>query len=207
MARIRDEQLAQDRRDQITAAAVEVFRRKGFHGARTEEICAAAGVSPGTLFRHFADKKEIIAAVVEAETQRYLALIEEGFGPQGLGAILARNTAALAAYLRRAQGQVSTETWIELARNWELQDLAVAADRRIRDALASSVRAAQAAGVVRASLDPAAAGEMLNAVFSGVLFDHELSPDRDAKQSAAALVDLLCRYLTDTATTTARRRR
>jgi hypothetical protein len=69
------------------------------------------------------------------------------------------------------------------------------------------VRAAQTAGVVRASLDPAAAGEMLNAVFSGVLFDHELSPDRDAKQSAAALVDLLCRYLTDTATTTARRRR
>jgi AcrR family transcriptional regulator len=197
MARTRDEQLAQERRDQITAAAVEVFGRRGFHGARTEEICAVAGVSPGTLFRHFKDKSGLIAAVVEAETQGYLALVDTAFSVEGFRAILGGDPSATAERLQPPTVGVSTESWAELARNPDLLPLAREADRRIRKAIAASVRAAQAAGVVRASLDPGAAAEMLNALFSGLLFDRELNPARDPQPVAEALCELLRRYLTD----------
>lgn len=41
----------------MLASAARVCREKGFQGARTEEICAEAGVSPGTLFRYFPGKR------------------------------------------------------------------------------------------------------------------------------------------------------
>lgn len=206
MARTRDEQLAQERRDQILAAAAEVFHRKGFHGARTEEICAAAGVSPGTLFRHFKDKGEIIAAVIEGETRAYVALVEEVFGANALHELLDVDGRTLGRYLRPAQLGLSSESWLELARNPELRPLAREADRQIRKAIAAGVRGAQAAGIVRASLDAADAAEMLNALFSGLMFDQELAPDRDLKPVARALGALLRRYLVDDAAAPRRQR-
>jgi AcrR family transcriptional regulator len=206
MARTRDEQLAQERRDHILAAAAEIFRRRGFHAARTEEICAAAGVSPGTLFRHFKDKDAIIAAVVEAQTEVYVGLVEQAFSVDGLRAMLEMDGRALARYLKPEAGGLSSDSWLELARNPALLPLARESDRRIRKAIASGVRGAQAAGVVRTSLEPAAAAEMLNALFSGLMFDQDLSPDRDLKPVARALAELLQRYLVD-ATPAARRAR
>ena len=64
------------RRQAILDAAKTCFAKKGFHGASTAEICAAAGMSPGNLFHYFPNKPAIIAAIVEeegAETEHYFA--------------------------------------------------------------------------------------------------------------------------------------
>lgn len=50
-------------------AAERLFSRDGFDGAGTPEIAAEAGVSVGTVYRYFADKKEIFLEVV----RRYLS--------------------------------------------------------------------------------------------------------------------------------------
>ncbi|MHC1721973.1 MAG: TetR/AcrR family transcriptional regulator [Aminipila sp.] len=50
----------------ILKAAVEVFGQKGFNGATTKEIARAAGVSEGTIFRHFANKTEVLYEVVNS---------------------------------------------------------------------------------------------------------------------------------------------
>ena len=44
------------RRRQIMEAAIGCFGKKGFHGTSTNEICAAAGMSPGNLFHYFPSK-------------------------------------------------------------------------------------------------------------------------------------------------------
>jgi|APFre7841882724_1041349.scaffolds.fasta_scaffold07630_5 AcrR family transcriptional regulator len=206
MPRTRNESLAQQRREDVLAAAAGVFRRKGFHAARTEEICSAARISPGTLFRHFRDKDEIIAAVVETQTAVYVRLVEDAFSAQGMQAMLALDVETLARYLAPEAGGLSSESWLELARNPALHPLAREADQRIRKAIAAGVRAAQAAGLVRPTLDAEEAAEMLNALFSGLMFDQELSPERDLKPVARALAGLLRRYLLDQPPTTRRRR-
>ena len=39
-----------DKRKRILQAAVKVFARKGYHGARVSEIEAQAGVADGTIY-------------------------------------------------------------------------------------------------------------------------------------------------------------
>ncbi|MGF1477785.1 MAG: TetR/AcrR family transcriptional regulator [Geminicoccaceae bacterium] len=52
---------------QILTGAREAFRELGYEGASTDEIVRRAGVSKGTLYKYFADKPTLFAAVVEVE--------------------------------------------------------------------------------------------------------------------------------------------
>lgn len=55
------------RRDFILRAAVELFSQRGFNGTTTKEIARASGVSEAMVFRHFANKEELYAAILEAK--------------------------------------------------------------------------------------------------------------------------------------------
>jgi AcrR family transcriptional regulator len=55
----------EDRRLQILAIAVKLFSERGFRGTTTKEIAHAAGVSEAMVFRHFATKEELYAAILD----------------------------------------------------------------------------------------------------------------------------------------------
>jgi len=57
-------QTAEERREDVLAAAVEEFARAGFHGASTDAIARRAGISQPYLFRLFGTKKELFKAAV-----------------------------------------------------------------------------------------------------------------------------------------------
>jgi AcrR family transcriptional regulator len=65
LARLPDPLLADRRKRQIMDAAIACFRRRGFHQATMQEICAEADISAGALYRYFNSKAEIIAAIAE----------------------------------------------------------------------------------------------------------------------------------------------
>lgn len=56
---------AGDRRQQIIEVAVELFSKRGFQGTTTREIAQAAGVNEATIFRHFATKSDLYAAIID----------------------------------------------------------------------------------------------------------------------------------------------
>jgi len=60
----RREEKAKKQRAAITAAAVSVFSKKGFHRASVEEIARKAGVGKGTIYLYFDDKSRLFAAAV-----------------------------------------------------------------------------------------------------------------------------------------------
>jgi len=55
------------RREQILQTAVEVFSQRGFKGTTTKEIARAAGVSEAMVFRHFASKDDLYAAILDSK--------------------------------------------------------------------------------------------------------------------------------------------
>ncbi len=53
------------RRKQILEAATRVFAEKGYHRATTKDIARAAGTAEGTLYLYFANKSELLIALME----------------------------------------------------------------------------------------------------------------------------------------------
>lgn len=56
-----------ERREQILQTAVDLFSKKGFKGTTTKEIATASGVSEAMVFRHFATKDDLYAAILDAK--------------------------------------------------------------------------------------------------------------------------------------------
>jgi len=63
----------------IIQAARELFSRKGFHGTNSKDIAGAAGVSIGSFYSYFQDKKALFLEVLEDHNER---LIKRIFGPE-----------------------------------------------------------------------------------------------------------------------------
>ncbi|MEU6720495.1 TetR/AcrR family transcriptional regulator [Nonomuraea sp. NPDC046802] len=66
------------RREQIVNAAAKAFGERGYNGASMRQIAADVGVSPAALLRHFQDKEELLASVLEWWARETAALHTEG---------------------------------------------------------------------------------------------------------------------------------
>jgi AcrR family transcriptional regulator len=73
---LRDRQRAQIRAD-IRRAAFRLFIERGYDAVTTEEIAAAAGVSPRTFFRHVPTKEELLLAPVRHGGAAIVSLLEQ----------------------------------------------------------------------------------------------------------------------------------
>lgn len=63
---------AEERRRRIVSAARTLFIANGFHATGVAQIAKASGVAVGQIYRDFASKEAIIAAIVEADTNEFL---------------------------------------------------------------------------------------------------------------------------------------
>jgi AcrR family transcriptional regulator len=60
-------------RDQLIEVATGLFAEHGYEGTSIEAVLAAAGVSRGALYHHFAGKDALFEAVVQALADRIMA--------------------------------------------------------------------------------------------------------------------------------------
>jgi AcrR family transcriptional regulator len=111
-------QTAEERREDVLAAAVEEFARSGFHGASTEAIARRAGISQPYLFRLFGSKRELHLAVVRRCFRRTLETMQQA--AEGL-----RGDEALDAMGRAYREQLGTDPLMLQA---QLQTYAAALD-------------------------------------------------------------------------------
>src|SRR5438128_9902307 len=61
------------RREQILAAAAELFARHGFHGVGIDDIGAAVGISGPALYRHFRSKDAMLGEMLGSVSEHLLA--------------------------------------------------------------------------------------------------------------------------------------
>ena len=54
---------SEDKRRQLLTAAVRVFARSGYHGARVGDIATEAGVAHGLLYHYFDSKEDVLRTI------------------------------------------------------------------------------------------------------------------------------------------------
>ncbi len=64
---------AAETRGRLLRAAADVFAERGYDGTRVADIAAAAGVSNGALYAHFASKADLLVAALRTHGRRVLA--------------------------------------------------------------------------------------------------------------------------------------
>lgn len=180
-------------RAQLIAAARGLFVEKGFGETGTPEIAARAGLTRGALYHHFADKRALFAAVVEAENAAVAAAIDAAApqaGPGAIAALRAGAAAYLSAMLVPGRGALllvdgpavlgAEAAWASDARNGL---------RTLREGLAE----AMAEGAI-APLPLDALTEVLGAAFDGAaLAILRGRPVAEAAAAVLALIDGLAR--------------
>lgn len=57
---------APERRRQLLDVAIEVFGERGFHNTSMNDVANAAGITKPVLYQHFASKRDLYAALLEA---------------------------------------------------------------------------------------------------------------------------------------------
>ena len=60
------------RRDRIMLAARKLFIENGFHATGMAQVAKTSGIAIGQIYRDFASKEEIVAALVEADCGRLM---------------------------------------------------------------------------------------------------------------------------------------
>ena len=87
-------QTADARRIAVLDAATVEFARKGLHGASTEDIARAAGISQPYLFRLFGTKKELYLATTRRTVDHlYEVFADAARGKTGIDALYAMGQA------------------------------------------------------------------------------------------------------------------
>jgi AcrR family transcriptional regulator len=76
-----------DRRAQIIAAAGPRFHEAGYHNVSTEAIATAVGITAGALYRHFRNKRELLAATINDGLDRAAEAVT-GTGPGDLDSVI-----------------------------------------------------------------------------------------------------------------------
>ena len=65
-----------DRRAQILEAAIVCFAKRGFHQTSMHDVSAEAGISVGLIYRYFANKEAVIAAMADRHKEEIQELLE-----------------------------------------------------------------------------------------------------------------------------------
>lgn len=195
MARVPDPVLAERRRRQIMDAAIGCFRRRGFHQATMAEICAEADISAGALYRYFASKAEIIAAIAEDKRSEGDATFARTAEREGLIEALALLARTFFDKFAEGDGALIAEIISE-----SLRDDAIAAqlqeiDRRSVAVLREAIRAAQERGEADRSLDAGMAAETLFAAIEGIGLRRAFQRSTAAEEAVAQFRILAERYL------------
>ena len=180
-----------DSKHLLVDAALEVIETKGVNALRIDELAASVGVTKGSLYWHFKDRDDLIRAALEEQLRR-----------MGVGSTLDQASSAIedssniVDYLTRIEATLTDPYDPEqVEQRWRRLELLASTRHdpslsqvmrevtaRTHEAWTILMRDAQARGILRSGIEPAAVAVALSAISLGsnvisVLGDE--APSRD----------------------------
>jgi TetR/AcrR family transcriptional regulator, transcriptional repressor of aconitase len=184
----------EERRAHVLASAARCFAREGFHRATMQDVVRESGLSPGALYRYFASKEDLVAAIAEqrhAAERAALAAARGADVSEAVRAIAHAFLGPLARQEERAWRRVTVQLWSEALRSPAvMRVIRGGLDGPLRS-LAALFRRAQREGTLPADVDPAALARVAAAVFQGLVLQVAWQPALDLEPCVAAALRLL----------------
>lgn len=179
---------ATSRRDEILAAAMALFRKRGYQGVGIDEIGAAAGIAGPTVYAHYASKSQILVDAFDWAAARVTAGVTDALAratspPEAL-AMLARSYAVISSESVDLIVVTSRETHALPAEERRRQSRR---RRDVREAWASVLRE------VRPELTEAEIGALVPAVF--LLVNQVVQQARPGGPSVDAVAEMAVAFL------------
>jgi TetR/AcrR family transcriptional regulator, repressor for uid operon len=191
--------LADDRRKQILAAAERCFARHGFHQTSMQEVCKEAELSPGSVYRYFRSKDDIIVAMATEHRAATQAQFAQALAlPNALEALVLVASQVLQQINDPACAPLHFECTAEAMRNPRVAEVVRREDAEIVSGLVELVRRGQTAGQIDATLDPRRAAEALVALADGLTWRKFLQPTVDTTTYEDTVRTVLERFLRPT---------
>jgi AcrR family transcriptional regulator len=195
LARLADPQLADRRRRQILDAAIACFRRRGFHQATMQEICAEANISAGALYRYFNSKAEIIGAIAEDrhadDDVAFLAATRSDPLIDALSLMARGFFDKFAA----GDGALIADIFAECIRDPDVARPLHRINDRMVEYCVDAIKRAQARAEVDRTLDPNATANILFAAIEGIALRRAFLRATDPDAAVAEFRALAERYL------------
>lgn len=187
----------------LISATAELVAETGYLGATTKAIAERAGVSEGTIYRHFPDKRALFAAAVmtgQKDVTEWMEGLPTRAGSEPVEQLLFETFAQLSR-LREVVLPLEAASPLELRppMNLSREELVSALHQYAGPPLllAQYFQAEQQLGRVRKDLEPSRLAVMILAAFLGV----QTSPLAGAKglddEDVRTFVQLLCSGFTD----------
>ena len=178
MARTVDPERVAQRREAITLAAAGLFGTKGFERTTVADIAKVAGISAGSVFYYFPDKRAVFRAVFERDLPLSREMVARYAEAGDVMAAILDLAAELVADARDlgAFGLV-VELLRQVDHDPELGEVVTRTGQVVRDGLAGLIARGIADGTVDSALVPQEAAAWIQTLVDGVYLNAD--PDRD----------------------------
>lgn len=169
----------EDTRQRLFAAAAAVFVRDGIAGGSVEDICSKAKMSRGALYSNFADKNELVMAMIDDHVDRNMAELER---LDGIASSPIEFIALIESPLRRRDGPVDINPVLQMEftlyalRNPANRTRLADHQRRWREVIESVVRADCERLGVEPPIPVEEAAAMILAMDNGYLLSEMIEP-------------------------------
>ncbi|MDQ0454867.1 TetR/AcrR family transcriptional regulator [Rhizobium paknamense] len=179
-------------RDEVLDAALSVFSEHGYEATSISLLSEAMGLTAGSLYKAFGDKRGVFLAAFERYRQVRGALLEARLagcrtGRQAVEEIL-RYYADWSHGEDGRRGCMVVGSANDLANlDQEAADRVARAVRENEERILTHIRAGQADGSVRADLDAESLARTLLCLTLGMRVVGRTGPDRDAMAATAAI--------------------
>jgi TetR/AcrR family transcriptional regulator, transcriptional repressor of aconitase len=191
VARTVDPEQVARRREAIAVAAGRLFGTQGFERTTVADIARATGLSTGSVFYYFPDKRAVFRAVFERDLPVSEALVTR-FANAGepVAAVLDMATELAKDACEPGAAGMVFELLRQIDRDEELASVVLRTTQVVRDGLAGLVARGIADGTVDAELDPVEAAAWIQVVVDAVYLNAD-----DGRDDTPALRRTVARYL------------
>lgn len=187
MARPVDPQRSAARREAIVLAAAQLFAQHGFESTTAAQVAKAAGMSPGSVFYYFEDKRAVFRAIFERDLPQSRLLIDRALAePEPLAALLAVVDELAAETMDPLAAGLMVELLRQVGHDEALAATILENTAIITDGMAELIRRAVNDGLIDPALEPYEAAQWIQTIVDGAFLSAD--PGRDPRPMLRRIV-------------------